>query len=137
MLPNYRLCEHCVLSGSALVGWRSSRGASRNFSLSGGIAFGLAGSGLFGGVGTALADGTKPDTGTYDELLFILDEDGHQSLIASTWGPGTNVTGDLSRWQFVRVLARRQRQTVSAFPPRGVERAVHALENAPTSVFAA
>jgi uncharacterized membrane protein len=66
---------------------------TKKFLVVGGIAFGLAGSGLFGGVGTALADGTKPDTGTYDELLFILDEDGYQSLIASTFGPGANVTG--------------------------------------------
>jgi hypothetical protein len=117
-----------VLSAPALVGWRSSRGdikmtnpvvgTTKKFLVVGGIAFGLAGRGLFGGVGTALADGTKPDTGTYDELPFILDEDGYQSLIPSHMGPRGQRVRDLSRWQFVRVLARRQRQTVSAFPPR-------------------
>jgi hypothetical protein len=65
---------------------------TKKFLVAGGFALGLAGYGLFGGVGFAVADGTLPDTGTYDELLFIVDEDGYQSLITSTY-PGANTSG--------------------------------------------
>ena len=43
-----------------------------------GLAFGLVGFGLFAGVGTAVADGTMPNTGSYDELTRIPDEDATQ-----------------------------------------------------------
>ena len=58
----------------------------------GGLALGLAGAGLSAGVGTALADGTLPDTGTYDELLGIMDDNGFQDLIAGSYGPHGSVT---------------------------------------------
>jgi hypothetical protein len=62
------------------------------FFVAGGFTLSLAGYSLFGGVGLAVADGTLPDTGTYDEMLFIVDEDGFQSLITSTY-PGANTLG--------------------------------------------
>jgi hypothetical protein len=65
---------------------------TRKFLVAGGFTLSLAGYSLFGGVGFAVADGTLPDTGTYDELLFIVDEDGFQSLITSTY-PGANASG--------------------------------------------
>jgi hypothetical protein len=46
---------------------------TKKFLAAGGLAFGLAGFGLFAGVGTAVADGTLPDTGTSDELVEVHD----------------------------------------------------------------
>ncbi|MCW2688574.1 MAG: hypothetical protein JWR37_3464 [Mycobacterium sp.] len=45
---------------------------TKKFLAAGGLAFGLAGFGLFAGAGTAAA--TAPDTGSYDELLNIPDD---------------------------------------------------------------
>jgi hypothetical protein len=53
----------------------------------GGLAFGLAGFGIFAGVSTAVADGTSPDTGSYDELIENRDS-GLDSNLAedACWG---------------------------------------------------
>lgn len=40
---------------------------TKKFLAAGGLAFSLAGFGLFASVGTAVADGTTPDSGSYDE----------------------------------------------------------------------
>lgn len=44
------------------------------FAAAGALAFGLSGFGIFSGVSTAVADGTLPDSGSYDELLNIPDD---------------------------------------------------------------
>lgn len=46
---------------------------TKKFIAAGGLAFSLAGLGLFAGVGTAAADGTSPDSGSYDELVESRD----------------------------------------------------------------
>lgn len=42
---------------------------TKKFLAASGLAFSLVGIGLFAGVGTAVADGTLPDTGSYDEQI--------------------------------------------------------------------
>ena len=68
-----------------------------------GLALGLAGFGLFGGVGHALADSSKyEDSGTYDEMVevhgdagvtSIADDDGIQGsdnvISSALWVPNT------------------------------------------------
>jgi hypothetical protein len=48
---------------------------TKKFLAAGGLAFSLAGFGVFAGTGTAVADGTAPDTGSYDEQLDLALED--------------------------------------------------------------
>ena len=45
----------------------NSASTTKKLLATGGLAFSLAGFGLFAGVGTAVADGTAPDSGSYDE----------------------------------------------------------------------
>jgi hypothetical protein len=45
---------------------------TKKFVAAGGLVFGLAGFGLFAGVGTAAA--TAPDTGTYDDMTDLTEE---------------------------------------------------------------
>jgi hypothetical protein len=47
---------------------------TKKFLAAGGLAFSLAGFGLFAGIGTAVADGTKPDAGSYDEQTDLAQE---------------------------------------------------------------
>jgi hypothetical protein len=47
---------------------------TKKFLAAGGLAFSLAGFGLFAGIGTAVADGTTPDTGSYDEQTDLAQE---------------------------------------------------------------
>jgi hypothetical protein len=47
---------------------------TKKFLAAGGLVFGLAGFGLFAGVGTAVADGTEPDSGSYDEQTDLAQE---------------------------------------------------------------
>jgi hypothetical protein len=65
---------------------------TKKFLAAGGLAMSLAGFGLFAGVGTAVADGALPDTGSFDELLNIGDDNGFQDLIAGSYGPWGSVT---------------------------------------------
>jgi hypothetical protein len=45
--------------------------STRKFLAAGGVAFALAGLGMLAGAGAAAADGTMPDTGSYDELFRV------------------------------------------------------------------
>jgi len=60
---------------------------TKKFLAAGGLAFSLVGVGLFAGVGTAVADGTLPDTGSNDEQIENRDN-GLDSNLAmdACWG---------------------------------------------------
>lgn len=66
----------------------------------GGIAVSLLGFGLFAGIGTAVADGTLPDTGSYDEQIETRDGGVDSNLAEDAcWGgvagvPAPFVVGD-------------------------------------------
>ncbi len=53
-------------------------GTAKRLLAAGVLGLGLIGLAPFAGVGTAVADGTLPDTGSYDELTNIPDPDGTQ-----------------------------------------------------------
>jgi hypothetical protein len=59
-----------------------------------GLACAMAGFGVSVGAGVAGADGTKPDTGSYDEYLKVV-EPPTQTLLAGSFGPHG---GDMGTW---------------------------------------
>jgi hypothetical protein len=60
---------------------------TKKFIAAGGLAFSLVGFGLFAGVGTAVADGTSPDTGSYDEQIENRDSGLDSNLTEDAcWG---------------------------------------------------
>ena len=71
------------------------RNVGRTIIAAGGLALGLAG-GLFAGVGIAAAE-TAPDSGSYDELLNIVDDDGFQSYINASYPADASNPGGPAR----------------------------------------
>lgn len=68
--------------------------ATKKLIAAGGLAAAIAGLGASVGAGAANADGTKPDTGTYDEYLKVR-KPATQTLLAGSYGPNG---GDMGTW---------------------------------------
>jgi hypothetical protein len=60
--------------------------SNKKFVAAGGVAIGLVSFGMFASAGTATADGTLPDTGSYDET-FGIDKPATQQTLAGSYGP--------------------------------------------------